>query len=155
MNQLENFKPKCKLYWSTGLCEKTLGFCQRLSRTSSWSRSSGHSASRSVTPDWPKLGLLWQLCFEQIRGIYERCKENDGGELASYIPQLTRDAKKSKRAATLLSCENTLPQLLCVSKCFLNFHPIFPYTYFSRQQGGPSGHGTQFVDNKLKFPPRY
>jgi len=31
---------------------------------------------------------------KQIRGIYERCKENDGGELASYIPQLTRDAKK-------------------------------------------------------------
>ena len=48
----------------------------------------------------------WQPYPEQIRGIYDRCKDNDGGELASYIPQLTRDAKKHKRAVTLLSYEN-------------------------------------------------
>ena len=49
---------------------------------------------------------------EQIRSIYDHCKSNDGGELASYIPQLTRDAKKNKRAATLLSCETQLNSLL-------------------------------------------
>ena len=52
-------------------------------------------------------------CSEQIRNIYDHCKSNDGGELASYIPQLTRDAKKHKRAVTLLSYENALQQFIC------------------------------------------
>ena len=41
---------------------------------------------------------------KQVEDIYNRCKNNNGGELASYIPELTREAKK-----VLVNCKMQMP----------------------------------------------
>ena len=55
-----------------------------------------HTGFWKFLPEGQRVHLLNVKLFKkfskQIRAIYDKCKDNNGGEIASYIPELTRKA---------------------------------------------------------------